>query len=258
MQRVKTRIFSGDVCEQIVFSVSDGVKDIKNARPKKPRFLDERERAAHREGISRRRHARMVNANFSPSSLYSTLTFDNEHEVHTFKEAKRIRDLYIRRLKYRHPKARISIYIGRGKSTDRIHFHMLSEGIPEETVKAQWKYGDVLRVDHLREHNFYNGVDHGQDYTGLANYLFDHWTPEQGGHRWKQTKNMIKPEREPSTAVKRSYSIINPPRAPKGFMLVESQDTRFGLIYFKYVRIPPKRSRRKKEKAPPLGGLVNV
>ena len=91
MQRVKTRIFSGDVCEQIVFNVPDRVRDIKRAEPR-PRFKSEEERAQHRLGISRRNHARLFNTNFGPSSLYSTLTLDDDYEVHTFQEARRLRD----------------------------------------------------------------------------------------------------------------------------------------------------------------------
>jgi len=241
--RIKRRIFAGVVCEQIVFTVSDKVKDIKKAQPR-PRFKSEAERLEHKLGISRRRHARLVNENFSPTSLYSTLTFDNEHEVHTYEEARRIRDNYIRRLRYAAPDAKIIIYMGRGKSTQRIHFHMLSDGIPEEVIRNKWRCGDVLRIEHLREHNFYNGVDHGRDYTGLANYLFDHWTPEQGGHRWKQTKNLRPAAHEDVAEVKRVYTETNTPQPPKGYKLVEAKATQFGYIYYKYV-LDVKNSRRR-------------
>lgn len=117
---------------------------------------------------------------------------------------------YVRRLKYHAPDAKINIYMGRGKTTFRIHFHMISEGVSEKLIRDLWGLGDVLRIEHLREHNYYNGVDYGRDYTGLANYLFDHWTPEQGGHRWKQTKNLKRPEREEPTVVKRNYSATRP------------------------------------------------
>lgn len=246
MQRVKARYFSGAVCEQIVFTVPDRIKNIKAAKPARPRFRNEEEREQHRAGISRRNHARLVNANFSPSSLYSTLTFNNEYEVHTFEEARRIRNNYVRRLKYHHPDARITIYMGRGKATRRIHFHMLSDGIPEEEITALWGMGEIVRIEHLKEHNYYNGIDHGQDYTGLANYLFDHWTKEQGGHRWKQTQNMEKPKREDATPVKRNYTESKPPRPPKGYIFVESRATKYGYLYYKYVLEPPKRTRRKK------------
>ncbi len=245
MQRVKRRIFSGVVCEQEVFTVSDRTENIKNAEPR-PRFKTEEERELHKIGISRRRHARLVNENFSPQSLYSTLTMDDDNEVHTFKEARRIRNNFIRRLKYHMPEAKITIYMGRGKNTQRIHFHMLSDGVPEKLILEQWDYGSVLRVENLREHNYYDGVDYGQDYTGIANYLFDHWTPEQGGHRWKQTNNLNKPDMEPAKLIKRNYSKNNPPQPPKGYIFVESSITNFGYMHFKYILKPPKRAKRKR------------
>ncbi len=52
MQRVKRRIFSGVVCEQEVYTVSDRT-NIKKAEPR-PRFKDDEERAQHRIGISKR------------------------------------------------------------------------------------------------------------------------------------------------------------------------------------------------------------
>lgn len=176
------------------------------------------------------------------------LTLNNEYEVHTFQEARRLRDNYTRRLMYHFPGARILIYMGRGKGTHRIHFHMVSEGIPEDMITKLWGMGEIVRIEHLREHNYYSGIDHGQDYTGLANYLFDHWTPEQGGHRWKKAGKLDKPDREPSTEVKRNYTENKPPRPPKGYILVESKATKYGYLYYKYVRQPepPKKARRKK------------
>lgn len=237
MQRVKTRLFSGAVCEQIVFNLPDRVRDIRKAEPR-PRFKTEEERVQHRVGISRRKHARMFNAAFSPTSLYSTLTLNDEYEVHTYKEARRLRDNYYRRLKYHFPDAKLSIYMGRGKGTHRIHYHMVSDGIPQALITKLWGMGEIVRIEHLKKHNFYNGRDHGQDYTGLANYLFNHWSPEQGGHRWKATKNLDKPEREPATTVKRDYTVNKPPRPPKGYILVESMATKYGYLYYKYVRKP--------------------
>lgn len=244
MQRVKRRTFSGVVCEQEVYDVSERVQDIKKSEPR-PRFKTEEEREQHRLGISRRKHTRLFNENFSPRSLYSTLTLDDEHEVHEFRDMKRIRDLMVRRLKYAYPDAVIFAYIGRGKSTQRMHLHMVSDGVPEAFIKEKWEFGSVIRIEHLREHNYYEGVDLGQDYTGLANYLFDHWTPEQGGHRWKQTKNARKPDRETPTAIKRNYTESKPPRPPKGYIFVESHSTKYGYLYFKYVKKPEKRKRRK-------------
>lgn len=258
---VKRKIFSGPIIEQLVYNVPDGTLNIDNWDPDKKlreRFRDEEERAAFLKEISRRVHFRNFMANFSPTSLYSTLTFDDEHEVHTFREAKRIRNNFRRVLQYACPDAVFFIYLGRGKSTNRIHFHMVSEGIPEEIISRKWKYGTIKRIENLRKHNYYNGVDHGQDYTGLANYLFEHWTPEVGGHRWFQTKNAKKPEKQPAKEVhvRGGYSEKRPPRAPRGYTLVETKSTKYGYYYFKYVWLPPKK-REKERLAMSGGGLLS-
>ena len=248
MRRVKRRTFSGVVCEQEVYTVSDRLQDIRRAEPRQ-RFKTPEEREQHRINISRRKHARAFNENFSPRSLYSTLTFDIEHECHEYADVKRVRDLFVRRLKYAYPDAVIFIYVGRGKRTQRFHIHMVSNDVPEKFIKAKWEFGSVLRIENLREHNYYDGIDHGQDYTGLANYLFDHWTPEQGGHRWKQTRNARRPDREEAKEIKREYTEAKPPRAPKGYILVETKSTKYDYLYFKYVLEPPKRTRKRTTRA---------
>lgn len=259
--RVKRRTFSGCVCEQEVYTVSDRMKDLSKAEPKRPRFKNEAEREQHYTNMARRKHARYFNENFSPTSFYSTLTFDDEHEIHDYKSAKKIRDNYRRVLLYHFPEAVIFLYIGKGKSTHRLHIHMVSEGVPKALITEKWIYGSIRRVDHLRQHNYYEGVDHGQDYTGLANYLFDHWTKEQGGHRWSMTKNVRKPEREKPKEVrpiqanvpKERYTMDRPPKAPEGYMLVEKKATTYGYLYFRYVKIPPGHgTKRKKRMKDPL------
>lgn len=246
---VKRKIFSGPIIEQLVYNIPDGTTNIEDYDPDKKlrkRFRDEEERAAFLKEISRRVHFRNFMANFSPTSLYSTLTFNDDFEVHTFREAKRIRQNFRRVLQYACPDAVFFIYIGRGKSTNRIHFHMVSQGLPEELIARKWKYGRIKRIENLREHNYYDGVDHGQDYSGLANYLFEHWTPEVGGHRWFQTKNAKKPEKQPAKKVseRTKYAPGRPPRAPKGYTLVETRSTKYGYYYFKYIWMPPKKKVR--------------
>lgn len=245
MKRVKTRYFSGAVCEQVVFSVSEKCKNIKAAKPR-IRFRNDEERAHHREQIARRRFQRLINENFTSASYYITLTFNNEYEVHTFDEAVYLRDLYVRRIKRKYPNCRIVIVKGRGKATKRIHLHMVVDGVPREELISRWGYGEVVSAENLRKHNYYNDIDYGEDFTGLANYLFDHWTEEQGGKRYFRTKNLKVSDCEPASEVKRDYSIAKPPRPPKGFMLVEATETSFGLLYFKYVRKPERDGHRKR------------
>lgn len=240
MQRVKVRTFSGVVCEQEVYLVSDRAAREGRLDIGRERFRDEAERVAHREAMARRRNAQLINANFSPTSLYSTLTFDVAHEVHDFDEARRVRRSFVRRLKYRYPDAVIYIVMGRGLTTGRIHFHMISEGISAETIAKAWRCGSVKRIEHLRANCRYNGVDHGPDYTGLANYLFDHWTVEQGGHHYYISRGARAPEREEALPCKRAYSADKPP-VMRGYKLVEVKATKYGYLYFKYVREPKKR-----------------
>ena len=246
MPMLKTRLFSGAVCEQTVFFARER-QDLKTAEPRL-RFKNEEEREHHRVQQSKAHHARLINTNYTSKSMYSTLTLDDENEVHTFDEARKLRNLYVRRLKRAYPDTKIHIYMGRGKNTHRIHFHMISDGIPAEVIIGKWGYGTVVRVDYMKAHNYYNGVDHGEDYTGLANYLFEHWTPEQGGHRWKPTRNIVQPEPERATVIKRTYTVDKPPQSPKGYKLVESKSNEFGYLSFKYVLIvdPPKRAKKRK------------
>lgn len=245
MKKVKRRTYSGCVCEQEIYYISERAN---LSTVPRIRFKTPEERAAHRDGISRRNHTRLFNENFDPTSLYSTLTFDDEHEVHTFDDARRIRDNYIRRLKYAYPDAVIFAYLGRGKSTARIHMHMVSRGIPEEAIKTKWKQGEICRIEPLRSHNWREvagkgKTDCGQDYTGLANYLYDHWTPEQGGHRWKMTKNARKPEAEAAVPIKREYSEKHPPMPPRGYIYIECKITPYGYQCYRYVKKPQKKMR---------------
>ena len=166
VKRHKRRKFSGRVCEQIVYKVAGGT-DPKTSRPKKPRFQSQEEREEFNTRVSAAKFAALVNANFSPSSYYSTLTLDPEHEVHTAQEMRRIRDNFYRRMVYRYPEAKIVIVYGRGKSTSRFHLHMISDGIPEDEIGRIWGLGSVVEIRHLREHNYYadadgNKIDHGR------------------------------------------------------------------------------------------------
>lgn len=251
VKMMKRRYFSGAVCEQLVYPVSDGVKNPLEYTPEKlprKRFKTEEEYERFKLEISRRNHNRAFHANFVPGDIYSTLTFDDDWEVHTFRDAKRIRSNFVKTLKRRYPDAVIFLYMGRGKGTQRIHFHMVSHDIPKEFISEKWKYGSVKRFGELRAHNWYEGIDHGADFTGLANYLFNHWTEEVGGHRWFQTSNARKSEKEEPTEVRVTggYSEKRPPMAPKGYKLVECKSTRFGHLYCKYVVEPKKPTRSKK------------
>lgn len=253
MRKAKSERWCGAVHEKIIYSIPDGARNPARYEPEKmtrERFESDEEYQKFKEGISRRNHYSKFMANFSPTSLYSTLTFDTEWEVHTFVDAKIIRRRLIRALKRKYPDAVIFLYMGRGKATKRIHFHMVSDGIPADFISSKWKYGEIVDIEPLREHNYYNKIDHGADYVGLANYLFNHWTEEVGGHRWFQTKNAKEPDEDDPVELDENevYSEDIPPEAPKGYKLVEAKANGYGYLYFKYVVEPPKDRRRTAEK----------
>lgn len=190
-KRWKKRIFSGQVCEQIVWTASSRAS---SGKPPHPHFRTEQEREAHRMQIARRHCAALVNCNFTTDGYFMTLTFDEENEIETFADANRERDNFRRRLTYRCPDAKYMIFMGRGKSTSRIHFHVIAENVTPEDIEKAWKLGSVKRIEHLRDHNHLpDGTDVGRDFTQVAVYCFNHWKAEQGGHYYSRSKNLVQP-----------------------------------------------------------------
>ena len=238
MPLFKRKTYSGAVLEQEVYIIAPNTKKLKRAEPKPPPNMTLEERQQYNDKQALRRFIRNINTNFGPWAFYVTLTFIDAMLPETFKEARQILNNYIRRLQYAAPELMAVAVMGRGRKSGRIHFHLIIAGADVKTITGKWTGGGVTRVDPLRAHNIYNGKDHGPDYTGLATYLFKHWTPEQGtGKRWRQTKGLQPPEKKKPQRIKRRYSEAKPPKAPKGYFLVESKGTKYGYQYFKYVRL---------------------
>lgn len=241
---MKKRIFAGSICEQIVYMAPDRAGGSWNPEKetKRERFKDEAEYIRFKTEIKRRAHYRKFMANFRAGDLFSTLTFDRENEVTDFTEARAMRNKWRRKIRRAFPEAVFFLYMGRGKSTHRIHFHMVSHGIPEEWIRENWCWGKADRIVMLRKKCRMDGVDMGMDYQGLANYLFDHWSQEQGGHRYFATRNARQPEEEKATEIrlKYAYSQKRPPRAPKGYRMTKCESIGYGLWYFRYVLIEEK------------------
>lgn len=243
MPRMKRVTVSGDVLEQEIFCVAPNTKNLKGAEPKPLTERTEEEKEEYNRKQSLKRFIRIVNTNFGPPAYYVTNTFDDEHLPQDFKGARRALDNYFRRLQYAFPDMVGVAVMGRGKRHGRIHIHCIISGVDEKTIREKWTQGAIVRAEHLRKHNFYDGVDHGRDYTALATYLFNHWTAEQGGgKRWRQTKTIQQPDKKKPTIPKRRYSVDKPPKTPKGYILVEKRESKHymgGYLYFKYVKIPP-------------------
>lgn len=241
MEQMRRDVYAGATLEVEVTACTnprDG--DVKKAQPKL-RFKDDEERRRHLLGRAKRHFVRCVNATFAPGDIYVTLTMDDAHEVHDFAGAREIRGKFRRRLKGIVPEVAMVMVMGRGKTTSRIHFHAIIKGATAAEIERAWVYGAVQAMRPLRAHNYYvdelgRKVDMGADYRGLAGYLFDHWTEEQGGHYYLATRNIRQAEREERKEVKTRYSKRRPPKPPKGYRYISCDVTPYGYMCFYYVR----------------------
>ena len=163
MPRMKRVTVSGAVLEQEIFNVAPNTKNVKGAVPKPltERTAEEKEKYNLKQAL--KRFIRIVNHNFSPAAFYVTNTFDNAHLPKDFKAARRVLNNYIRRLQYAFPGMVAVAVVGRGKRSGRIHIHCIISGVDEKTIREKWTHGKIKRIEPLREHNFYNGVDHGAE-----------------------------------------------------------------------------------------------
>lgn len=239
MATFKKRTFSGAVCEIEIFNAPESRST--SLKPKPETVRTEEERKAYNRQKSQKHFVRLVNTNFSHDSYYTTLTYDNEHIPATYEAAEKALELYIRRLRRTNPQAKIIGVTGYGKRSGRLHHHLIISGVSECDIVSKWNGGEIVRAEHLREHNFYNGRDHGEDFTALAIYLFSHTPENVKGRRWKQTKTIQQPKEEKPRKVSRLYSEYRPPKAPQGFVLQEIHTSDYfgsGYLCFKYTRIP--------------------
>lgn len=239
MSRYKKRTFSGAVCEIEVFNCSES--RCPKPKPDPGRIRTEEEKREYNRKKSEKHFVRLVNTNFDHAAFYVTATYSNEWLPSSYDEAAVNLDNYIRRLRRTNPQAKIIAVTGYGKRSGRLHHHLIISGVAEEDILSKWNGGEVIRAEHLREHNFYAGVDYGEDFTALAVYLHAHTRDNVKGRRWKQTKTIQQPREEKPKKIKRCYSENKPPKAPEGFVLQEVRTSEFfgsGYICFKYTRTP--------------------
>lgn len=230
---------SGAVYEIEIYPVSDKVRDFSKSEPKPVNVRTPEEKKQYNRHKSEKHFVRLVNKNFTGSGYYVTLTYDNEHLPQSYTAALKCLDNYIRRLRYSNQNARIIAVTGYGSRSGRLHHHLIIEGVSEGDILSRWNCGSVAKAEHLRKHNYYNGIDCGEDFTALAVYLHKHAPAEYKGKRWKQTKSIMQPIQEKARQVKRAYSPERPPKAPAGYVFVEARTSEYyksGYVYFKYVR----------------------
>ncbi len=236
-------IYAGVVLDKEVYTVNEGVRNANDIerKLKKPRTEEEKRIANERQ--AGRRFRGNLNQTFSTGGLYVTATYDDEHLPKSYAEAEANMKRFIRTVRYKFPNAKIMAVTGYGRKSGRLHHHFVISGVWESYIIEKWKHGLITRIEALRPHNIYNGIDHGRDYTALANYLFAHTTERGKGKRWIQTRNVSQPDKEAAKEIKRNYTPEKPPRTPKGYMLVDTYVGVNGFLNFKYVKIPTYKKR---------------
>ena len=257
MYLVKRRIYAGCTLEIQTYLNDRRVRSTGGSEPN-PRFKNDEDRKEFMLARSRRKFIRMVNENFTPQGFYCTFTCDRKHECHTIEEIRKLWNRFWRRMRRKHPGVKMVGVPGRNGSAkdekgnkkrdgDKFHVHMMIEGVSKEEIEKEWIYGNA-RVDQLWEHVKYDGVDHGPDYTKLAEYMIDHWAPEQGPRKWKATRNLRRPETEIETEMatlemKRQGGDCRIPETPEGYIFIEAKQTKYGFSSYMYVLDPRQRQR---------------
>lgn len=239
MCRYKKRTFSGAVCEIEIYNGFDGRSP--KLKPAPVNIRTEKERREYNRRKSEKHFIRVVNTNFTHNDYYVTATYSNELLPDSFDEAENNLNNYVRRLRRTNPQAKIIAVTGYGKRSRRLHHHLIISGVAESDILSKWNGGEIIRAERLREHNYYNGIDYGEDFTALAAYLHAHTPDNVKGRRWKQTKTIQQPKEEKPQKVRRIYSEYKPPKAPEGFTLQEIHTSEYygsGYICFKYIRAP--------------------
>ena len=191
---------------------------------------------------------RLINANFYPGDLHTTLTYA---EVVSVEEAQHQLDLWLRRMRREFRKAGKDFrYIAVTEyEHHRIHHHVVMSYIDLPVITTQWTRGRVRCT----------ALDRSRSYRALAEYLIKETQktfrqPDNAlRRRWKASRNLIRP------AVKREWvsvrELFRDPKALKGYQLDEDSIRRYqnpitGLEHLEYQMIaidPEPRLRRWKK-----------
>ena len=242
-QKLRRKIYAGVVLDIEVYAANRGVRNAIDIERKLRKPRTEEEKKIANEKQSQKRFIGNMNQTFATGGLYVTLTYDDKHLPSSYSEAESVLKRFVRKLRYKFPNVKIMAVTGYGRQSGRLHHHLVILGAWESYIIEKWKEGSVTRIEALRAHNVYNGVDRGRDYTALATYLFNHAVESGRGKRWIQTKNVSQPEREEAQEIKRNYSVSKPPKTPNGYMLVDIYEGVNGFFNFKYVKIPTYKNR---------------
>lgn len=198
--------------------------------------------------IAAKQLTRLINANFFPGDLHTTLTYA---EVVSVEEANHELNLWLRRMRREyHRRGKEFKYIAVTEyQNKRIHHHVVMTEIDFGTINKQWHAGRIRCT----------ALDETRSYRALAEYLIKETQktfrqPDNAvKRRWKASRNLTRP------VVKREWvsvrELFRDPKALKGYQLDEDSIRRYqnpvtGLEHLEYQMIaldPEPRLRRWKK-----------
>lgn len=206
--RYRKTIISGDVLEIEEYTTHLALDQCCPRGGKQEKTDDVKAEANRRNSL--KKLCRLINANFGEGDLFVTLT--HAEEIGATAADKELTN-FLRRLKRYRKKENLPPlkYIGVTESgARREHHHLIVNAISRDAIDSLWGKGRAMT----------SRIEPGGDYTGLAIYITkDQHKP--GKRRWRQSKNLKKPEvtvkKLKSNKVKKLYP-------PKGYVTVESYE----------------------------------
>lgn len=185
--------------------------------------------------IAAKQLTRLINANFFPGDLHTTLTYA---EVVSVEEANHELNLWLRRMRreYRRRGKEFKYIAVTEYQNKRIHHHIVMTEIDFSTINRQWTAGRIRCT----------ALDETRSYKALADYLIKETQktfrqPDNAvKRRWKASRNLTRP------VVKREWvsvrELFRNPKPLKGYQLDEDSIRRYqnpitGLEHLEYQMI---------------------
>lgn len=238
----------------------------KNDCPQARREKQQHSSRAQRELNARNSRAKLtaiIAENFidSPSAIYLTPTFDNDHYP-TFERGSQYREFcvkvmknYVKRLQYWAKKRNHvlkAVYWPDIGEQGRWHIHMLIDGIPLADALALWTMGDC---DHHYLYSDTKWVSDRDWYTkkrnvnpvAIAKYAMGNASNRKlGQHCWFHTRSCTVPKAAASVMIQNERT-IEPPEGCEvlGKEIIETTYSRF--VMWEYLLPMPKPKRRRKK-----------
>jgi len=201
----------------------------------------------------------LICANFNRHDLWITFGFDDVHLPPNRKEAKKIIQKFMDRLRdARSADGEILKYVYaphelQDDGSRRLHFHLIINATPGqkdyEMIRSLWEWGSNIEIDPLSETAYY----HNDDFLEIAQYMVRERDPDApltavGDKGFVGSRNLLKPQRD-SDMVEDNLTVMAPP----GAYIIDTDEKQNEYGHYKYIsyllpemrHVKPQRKRKK-------------